>query len=214
MNKSQKNKNKGKSLERRAFETLNKQIRQFEEPNQTEALKGGRAKYGNQGKPPKLAVSFKLENGKVLNGTCVNFDNPKTPKSKLFFPTGQKGADGRSKDFCIPNPIDIQVQGGEIALMEDVNDFLRDIHEQALSEFPDWLEKWGCRADEDNPLLNLDEIREEWKYKKGQFGVFRMAAQAGFFTDSRPLNAERLKIVKIETSNNVVKRIKAPQRPN
>jgi hypothetical protein len=120
------------------------------------------------------------------------------PKSKLFFPTGQKRSDGSLKDFCIPSSIDIRMEGGEIALMKDVNNFLKDIHEQAISEFPEWLEKWGCRADEDNLLLNLDEIREEWKYKKGQFGIFRLAAQAGFFTDSRPLNAERLDIVNIE----------------
>jgi hypothetical protein len=196
--KSRKNKDKGKSLEQKAFETLSRQIHQFEEPNQKEALKKGHAKSGGQGKPPKLAVNFKLENGEALSGICVSFDNPKMPKSKLFFPTGRERSDGGSKDFCIPSPIDIRSQGGEIALMEDVNDFLKDIHEQALAEFPEWLEKWGCRADENNPLLNLDEIREEWKYKKGQFGAFRMAAQAGFFTDYRPLNAERLEIVEIE----------------
>ena len=66
--------------------------------------------------------------------------------------------------------------------MEDINDFLHDIHEQALSEFPEWLEKCGCRADENNPLLNLDEIREEWKYKKGQFGIFRLAARHPHFS--------------------------------
>jgi hypothetical protein len=79
-----------------------------------------------------------------------------------------------------------------------VNDYLRDILEQALNEFPKWLEKWGCRANEENPLLNLDEIREEWRYKKGQFDVFKLAAQVGFFTDHRPMNAERLEIVEIE----------------
>jgi hypothetical protein len=120
------------------------------------------------------------------------------PKSKLFFPTGQKRADGNLKDFCIPSSVDIRMKGGEIALMEDVNDFLKDIHEQAISEFPAWLEKWGCRADEVNPLLNLDEIREEWKYKKGQFGIFRLAASAGFFTDTRPFDAERPEIVAVE----------------
>jgi hypothetical protein len=201
MSKSRKHEDWEKSLEQRAFETLNKQIRQFEEPNRTEALKERYAKSGGQGKPPKQAVSFKLENGKVLNGTCINFDDPKMPKSKLFLPTGQKRVDSNSKDFCIPSQIDVRIQGGKIALMKDVNDFLRDIHEQALSEFPEWLERWGCRADENNPLLNLDEIREEWKYKKGQFGIFRLAAQAGFFTDSRPLNAERPEIVEIEINN-------------
>jgi hypothetical protein len=201
MSRSRKNKNKRKSLEQKAFETLNRQVRQSEELNRTEALKTGYAKSGNSNKPPKLAVSFKLKNGKVLNGVCFNFDNPKMPKSKLFFPTGQKREDGNLKDFCIPSSIDIRIKGGEIALMEDVNDFLKDIHEQAMSEFPEWLEKWGCRADENNPLLNLDEIREEWKYKKGQFGIFRLAAQAGFFSDFRPLNADRFEIVEIEINN-------------
>jgi hypothetical protein len=123
------------------------------------------------------------------------------PKTKLFFPAGQNKTNGNSKNLCIPSPIDSRTQGGEIALMEDVNDFFKDIHEQALSEFPEWLEKWGCRADENNPLLNLDEIREEWRYKKGQFGTFRIAAQAGFFTDYRPLNAERPEIVEIKISS-------------
>jgi hypothetical protein len=198
MNKSRKHKNKGKSLEQKAFETLNEQIHQFDKPYQSETIKKGYVKSGSQNKPPKLNISFKLKDGKILNGDCLSFDNPKISKSKLFFPTGQKRTDGNSKDFCIPSQIDIRIHGSETALIEDVNDFLRDIHEQALSEFPEWLEKWGCRANENNPLLNLDEIREEWKYKKGQFGIFRLAAQAGFFTDYRPLNADRLEIMEIE----------------
>ncbi|MDR2407179.1 MAG: hypothetical protein LBE13_03580, partial [Bacteroidales bacterium] len=162
MSRSRKHKSKGKSLEQKAFETLNNQVRQFEEFDRTGVLNDKKdVKSGSQNKPPKLAVSFKLKNGKVLNGACFNFDNPKMPKSKLFFPTGQKRADGNLKDFYISSPIDIRIKGGEIALIEDVNDFLKDIHEQAMSEFPEWLEKWGCRADENNPLLNLDEIREE-----------------------------------------------------
>jgi hypothetical protein len=201
MGRPQKHEDKEEALERKAFETLKKQLHQFEEPNRTKALKKGYAKSGDKGKPPKSAVSFKLKNGKALSGTCVSFDNPEMQESKLFFPTGRKKAKGSLKDFCIPSPIDVRIPGGEIALMEDVNDFLKDIHEQALSEFPEWLEKWGCRADENNPFLNLDEIREEWNYKKKRFGVFRMAAQAGFFTDSRPLNAERLEIVGVEINS-------------
>jgi hypothetical protein len=120
------------------------------------------------------------------------------PKSKFYFPTGQKGTNGSLKDFYIPSPVDARVHNCERALIEDINGFLQDVHEQARCEFPEWLEKWGCRASEENPLLNLDEIREEWKYKKGQFGIFRLAAQVGFFTDYRPLNAERLDIITIE----------------
>jgi hypothetical protein len=201
MSKSRKNKNKGKSLEQKAFETLNRQVHQLDDPGQQKILKENYAKSGNQGKPPKMEISLRLKNGKALMGVCINYDNPKMPKTKLFFPTGQKRVDGNSKDFCIPSQIDTRISGGEIALMEDVNDFLQDILEQALSEFPEWLEKWGCRSDESNPLLNLDEIREEWRYKKGQFGIFRLAAQAGFFTDHRPQNAERPEIVEVRINN-------------
>jgi hypothetical protein len=185
-------------LEQRAFETLNKQIHQFEEPSRTEALKKVRAKHGNQGKPLKLAISFKLENGKVLKGFCVNFDNPRIPKSRLVFPTGQKRTDGGLKELGIPCQTDARIQGNEAALMKDANDFLRDIHEQALSEFPEWLAGWGCGANENNPRLSLYEIRKEWKYKKAQFEIFRLAAQAGFFTNFRPLDAERPEIVEVE----------------
>jgi hypothetical protein len=198
MNKSRKHENTKQSLEQKASETLNKQVRQLNNYSQPGILGERYAKFGNQYKPTKLSIDFKLKNGKVLNGICINFDNAKMPKSKLFFPTGQKRADGSSKDFCIPSHVDVRIPGGEIILMEDVNDFLKDIHEQALNEFPEWLEQWGCRANEINPLLNLDEIREEWRYKKGQFGIFRLSVQAGFFTDFRPLNAERLEIVNIE----------------
>jgi hypothetical protein len=118
------------------------------------------------------------------------------PKTKFFFATGSNG-----KDVSISSAIDARRQNCERALIDDLNDFLKDIYEQALSEFPKWLEKWGCRANESNPLLNLDEIREEWKYKKGQFGVYRMVSQAGFFTDCRPQNAERLEIINLEIIN-------------
>jgi hypothetical protein len=201
MSKSRKRKNKGKSLEQKAFETLSKQVQQLEEPIRAETLKKNHVKSNYQDKLQKSVICFKLKNGKVLNGTCINFDDPKIPKTKLFFPAGKNKTNGNSKNLCIPSPIDSRIQGGEIALMEDMNDFLKDIHEQALSEFPEWLEKWGCRANENNPLLNLDEIREEWRYKKRQFGIFRIAAQAGFFTDYRPLSAERLEIIKIEINS-------------
>jgi hypothetical protein len=203
MSKSKKHKNREKSLEQRAFETLDNRANQFDEPILSgHTSKTGPAGTGGRGRPPKFAVSLKLKNGKTLSGTCVSFDNPKMPKSKLFFTTGkQRTGGGGVKEFCIPSPIDFRSQSGEIALMNDVNDFLKDIHEQALAEFPEWLEKWGCRANETNPLLNLDDIREEWRYKKGQFGVFRFAAQAGFFTDARPFCAERPEIAEIKINN-------------
>jgi hypothetical protein len=189
MSKSRKNRNKGKSLEQRAFETLDKQVHQLDGLPRSNATA---RKQGN-GKPPRLTVTLKLKNGNSLKGSCVCFDNPQMPKSKFFFPTGNNG-----KDVSISSTVDARDQNCEPALLEDLNEFLKDVHEQAMSEFPAWLEKWGCRANETNPLLNLDEIREEWKYKKGQFGIFRLAAQAGLFTDYRPQNAVRPEIIEID----------------
>jgi hypothetical protein len=201
MSKSRKHASRGVAFEQKESEIPNEQFRQFEKSDQTETLKKNRDKSGKQGKSPKLIVNFKLSNGKILRGTCVNSNDTKRSKSKLFFPIQQKRYDGSLKDFCIPSPVDIRNPGGSVAIIEDVNDFLKDIHEQALAEFPEWLEKWGCRANENNPLLSLDEIREEWKYKKGQFGIFRLAAQSGFFTSPPPLKAKRLEVVDIEISN-------------
>jgi hypothetical protein len=155
-------------------------------------------KSRGQGKPPRIAINLRLENGNVITGTCVIFDNPEKPKSRLFFPAGQGKPGGGSKALCIPYQIDVRLPGGEFAIAEYVNDFLRDIHEQASSEFPEWLEKWGYRSNETDPLLSLDEIREEWKYKKEQFGIFRLAARAGFFTDSRPSDAFRPEVIDIK----------------
>jgi hypothetical protein len=199
---SQKNKSRENPSEQQIFETLDRQARRFDEP----VLSGHspKRKYENSGgrvRPPKFTIEIKLKNGKAISGIGVSFDNPKMPKSKLFFSTGQRSVNGGLKDFCIPSHVDIRSQGGNIALVKDLNNFLEDVHEQARAEFPEWLEKWGCRANETNPFLNLDEIREEWRYKKNQFGIFRLAVRSGFFTDIRPLNAERLKIIGVEISN-------------
>jgi hypothetical protein len=141
--------------------------------------------------PPKLSIVVKLSNRKIINGTYVCFNDPKQPKGKLFFKA-------EKKELCIPTYIDARQRESKIALIEDINDFLRDIHEQALAEFPQWLKLWRIKADEQNPLFNLDEIREEWKYKKEQFGIFRLSYHAGFFSSNRPLGAERRTIVEME----------------
>jgi hypothetical protein len=180
-----------------------KQVRGFDEPRQSkQSSEKEYAGNGRESGPPKTAVFIKLANGKTINGTGVSFDNPKMPKSKLFFFTGQKMDGGAPREFCISSRVDIRSQGGDAALLKDLNEFLKNVYEQSLAEFPEWLEKWGCRSNEYNPLLNLDEIREEWKYKKSQFGIFRLAAQAGFFTDIRPANAERPEITGIEITGN------------
>jgi hypothetical protein len=65
-------------------------------------------------------------------------------------------------------------------------------------EFPEWLEKFSSRTEEANPFFNLDEIREEFKYRKTRFGARRGAAQAGFFTRMRPQSAEFNRIMHLE----------------
>jgi hypothetical protein len=197
MSKQRKNRSKGKSLEQRAFEALSKQIHQLNGPGQA-GYPSKKNCSGSQAKLSRPAVSLTLNNGKILNGTIVSFADLQKPRVKLFFSAGRQRTGGSEKDFCIPSYADTRSQDGNTALINDLNDFLRDVHEQALAEFPEWLEKWGCRSHEYNPLLNLDEIREEWRFKKGQFGAFRLAAQAGFFTGSRPFDAERLEITDIE----------------
>jgi hypothetical protein len=95
MSKSRKRKGGQQSLEKKAFETLSKQIHQFDEPKSFAGKnnygKGSIASLGNRrpgyGKPSKFIIRVRLSNGKIIQGTCVNFDNPKMPKSKLFFPT-------------------------------------------------------------------------------------------------------------------------------
>jgi hypothetical protein len=202
VNIPQKSKNKENPYEQQIFETLNRQIHQFDEPPLSGHCFSKEKHTGNHNKrkPQNFAIKVKLKNGKIINGTCVSFDKPKAPKCKLFFFTGQQKSEGGLKEFCIPSHVDIRSQGGEIALVKDLNSFMEDVYKQARTDFPEWLEKWGCRANETNPLLNLDEIREEWKYKKNQFGIFRLAAQAGFFTDRQPLNAVFLKVAGIEIS--------------
>jgi hypothetical protein len=205
MNKSRNHKNGKIPLEQRVFEALHKQIHRFDEPvsfaGKNGYAGGGNADFNNRGaehvKPIKRAIYVKLLNGKILHGTYVSFDSSVTPRSKLFFPTGTKNANGDAKNLCISSPIGTQSPDCEPALIEDINEYLQDILEQSLAEFPEWLKKWGRCSEEKNPCFSYNEICDEWKYKKVQFGIFRLAQQAGFFTDYHPAKAERPDIIEI-----------------
>jgi hypothetical protein len=122
------------------------------------------------------------------------FDNPWMPKCKVFFKCGGE------RDFGIDIGIDTHspVQAIAAAARLNVNNYLIQLHEEARMEFPEWLEKFSSRAEEANPFFNLDEIREEFKYKKTRFGAWRGAAQAGFFTGMQPQSAEFNRIVHLE----------------
>jgi hypothetical protein len=140
-----------------------------------------------------------LENGASIEGTAVCFNKPDMPKCRLFFKCpdrrelqvdsdveGQVSSD--ETNACFPNAAD---------LLEGLNGYLMALHEEALQEFPEWLEKHSARAGEENPCFNLDEIREEFKYKKYRFAVWRTAEQIGFFDDPRPQAAKFHRAVRL-----------------
>lgn len=142
----------------------------------------------------KMNIVVLLENGTSLNGTVMMFNNPNMPKCKILF------NDNDRRRLNIDMDIDIQVFDPEkIAVLQaTINNQLMALHEEAIMEFPEWLEKHSTRIDENNPFFNLDEIREEFKYKKFRFGAWRIAAQMEFFDNQRPQFAKFNKIIRLE----------------
>jgi hypothetical protein len=144
--------------------------------------------------PPNWVIVVLLENGHSFEGVAVAFDDPKMPKCKIFFRENGK------REFCIAVDVNIHSRSPEkLSLIQStINNYLAQLHEESLMEFPKWLEKFSTRTGEANPFFNLDEIREEFKYKKSRFGAWRNAAQAGFFTELKPQTAKINKIVHLE----------------
>jgi hypothetical protein len=145
-------------------------------------------------RPPRWAVAVLLESGKSFEGNAVIFNNPQMPKCKVFFKSGG------GRDFGIDADINTRASAEEVAaaVQSIVNNYLLQLHKEARLEFPEWLEKFSSRSEESNPFFNLDEIREEFNYRKTRFGAWRGAAQAGFFTDIKPQSAEFDRIVHLE----------------
>jgi hypothetical protein len=143
--------------------------------------------------PPKMQIVVLLENGTSFTGTAVAFSNSDTPKCKIFF------KDENRRELSIAVDINTQTHDFEgIPLLLFINKHLTALHEEAILEFPAWLEKYSVIVKEANPYFNLDEIREEFKFKKARFGAWRTAASLGFFDDMRPQYAKFNKIVHIE----------------
>jgi hypothetical protein len=141
--------------------------------------------------PPKSSIVVLLESGASFVGMAVMFNSPNMPKCKIVF----KGGDGRELNIAV----DAGVPGIDPGILQlEINNQLRSLHEEASMEFPEWLEKHSTRVNESNPFFNMDEIREEFKYKKSRFGIWRTAAQVGFFDDMRPQYARFNKIVHLE----------------
>jgi hypothetical protein len=145
-------------------------------------------------RPQSWIIAVLLENGHSFEGTAVAFDDPRMPKCKIFF------KDSNKREFCIAVDIDIHSMEPEklSVIQSTINNYLEQLYEESLMEFPRWLEKFSTRTGEANPFFNLDEIREEFNYKKSRFGAWRNAAQTGFFTELRPQTATINKIVHLE----------------
>ena len=141
--------------------------------------------------PLTRAVVVLLENGESFEGTAAAFDSPGMPKSKIFFKN-------KNKELCIPTDINIQNPDKLSSLTPVLNSYLIQLQEEANMEFPAWLEKYSSRAGEANPYFNLDEIREEYNFKRIRFGVWRKSAEFGFFDCKNPQYAKFNKIIHFE----------------
>jgi len=146
-------------------------------------------------RPLRWTVVVLLERGESFEGKALAFSNPKMPKCKVFFKDR-----GKDKELGIASDVDINAgkPERETALQSAINDYLIQLHLEAGMEFPEWLEKYSTRIDETNPFFNLDEIREEFRFKKSRFGIWRKAAALGFFTDMKPTFADFNRIVRLE----------------
>jgi hypothetical protein len=169
--------------------------RQFKNSNNARQQQILHNKAGRHHKnSPKMQVVVLLENGVSFSGTAVMFNDPNRPKCKIFFRNKNR------QELEIAVDINIQAPGPEkIAFIQAViNNHLIALHEESIMEFPAWLEKHSTRVNEDNPYFNLDEIREEFKFKKIRFGIWRTAAQFGFFDNMKPQFARFNRVIHIE----------------
>jgi hypothetical protein len=92
-------------------------------------------------------IAVLLENGRSVEGTVAVFDNPSMPKCRVFF----KGKD----ELWIASDVNIQAGGSEkiAALQSSINTHLLQLHEDAVMEFPQWLEKNSVKSGENNLFL-------------------------------------------------------------
>jgi hypothetical protein len=144
------------------------------------------------GHPLKMSAIVLLEDGASFEGTAVMSGSLDKSKCKLFF-TGEDGT-----ELGLDADVNLRDCGAGKSLQNAVNSQLEALFEEALLEFPAWLEKHSASAGENNPYFNLDEIRGEFNYKKNRFGIWRKAAQIGFFSGTIPRFASFNKIVRLE----------------
>jgi hypothetical protein len=148
----------------------------------------------NRRHPPHTQIVALLENGASFNGKAVMFNNPRMPKCKVFFKDKNRHELSIDMDIDLKNPSPEKIA----VVQSNINSYLLALHTEAALEFPAWLEKYSARVNESNPFFNLDEIREEFKFKKSRFVLWRTAADIGFFDDMWPQYARFNKIVHLE----------------
>lgn len=154
-------------------------------------------------RPLKRSIVVLLENGSSFEAKMVAFDHPNMPRCKVFFKSDSK------RELCIAADIVINSSATSdpaksSVLQSTINNYLTQLHDEAMLEFPQWLEKYSTRTGETNPFFNLDEIREEYKYKKSRYGIWCIAAKAGFFSETKPLTAKFNKIMHLEIREQIV----------
>ena len=165
----------------------------------TDNQSNGQHRFHNR-RPPKWSIIVLLENGASFEAKMVTFDNPNMPKCKVFFKSENK------KELCVEANIAANAPSSakETNLRNTINEYLVQLHNEAILDFPEWLEKYSTQAEEENPFFNLDEIREEFKYKKSRFGIWCIAAKAGFFSELKPLTAKINKVVHLEIREQII----------
>lgn len=137
-----------------------------------------------------------LENGKIVQGKYVELSFENSTVKKIFFKVSNE-----KREFCIKNlSLNFDDFNWEKQLCVELNDYFEFLWNQSKLEFPEWLAHNGKKAAYPDPIncYSIDEITKEWKSMKNLFGIYRMAADCGFFTSKKPLACKQLKIVKIE----------------
>ena len=154
-------------------------------------------------RPVKRLIVVLLENGSSFEARIVSFANHDTPICRVFFKSDN------NRELCITtNVIMNSTSTSDVTkasvLQSIINKYLVQLHDEAVLDFPEWLEKYSTRAGEANPFFNLDEIREEFNCKKSRFGTWCLAAKVGFFTDLKPFTAKLNKIMHLEIREPII----------
>jgi len=140
----------------------------------------------------KRSVAVLLENGRSFEGTAVSSGKPYAAKCEVFF-TGDDG-----KKLIIPVNTDIRAKGAEAAVKSGINRHLASLHEEAVLDFPEWLEKCNAKPAGGGTLFSLNDIKKEFRQKRRSFGFWRIAGRIGFFEGGTPQDSKLNKVMHVE----------------